>query len=139
VVQYNDGNYSIFIDPFHGGELLSADQCYDRAGMAIADPRVLAPVDKRQILFRMINNLRGIYFSRRAYAKALQVMDLLLNVSPEVADLHKQRALLHLQTREMRAARKDLERYLLLAPDAADRAEMEQQLKAVVRWLASLN
>ena len=38
--------------------------------MAIGDPRVLAPVDKRQILFRMINNLlRGIYFSRRRYAK----------------------------------------------------------------------
>jgi regulator of sirC expression with transglutaminase-like and TPR domain len=139
VVQYNDGLYSIFIDPFHGGELLSADQCYDRAGMAIADPRVLAPVDKRQILFRMINNLRGIYFSRRSYAKALQVMDLLIEVSPEIADLRKQRALLNLQTREMRAVRADLESYLRLAPEAADRAEMEQQLKVVIRWLASLN
>jgi regulator of sirC expression with transglutaminase-like and TPR domain len=139
VVQYNDGVYSTFIDPFHGGELLSADQCYDRAQMAIGDPRVLMPVDKRQILFRMINNLRGIYFSRRRYAKAMQVMDLLIEVSPQLAELRKQRAQLSLQTQDMRAARADMEAYLRLAPEAQDKAEMEAQLKSVVRWLASLN
>jgi regulator of sirC expression with transglutaminase-like and TPR domain len=139
VVQYNDGIYSTFIDPFHQGELLSADQCYDRAQMPIGDPRVLAPVDTRQILFRMINNLRGIYFSRRSYTKALQVMDLLIEVSPLLADLHKQRALLYLQMQQMKSARTDLESYLRLAPEAEDRAEIELQLKTVVRWLASLN
>jgi regulator of sirC expression with transglutaminase-like and TPR domain len=139
VVQYNDGVYSTFIDPFHQGELLSADQCYDRAQMPIGDPRVLAPVDTRQILFRMINNLRGIYFSRRSYTKALQVMDLLIEVSPLLADLHKQRALLYLQMQQMKSARTDLESYLRLAPEAEDRAEIELQLKTVVRWLASLN
>jgi regulator of sirC expression with transglutaminase-like and TPR domain len=139
VVQYNDGQYSTFIDPFHGGELLSADQCYDRAQMAIGDPRILAPVGNRQILFRMINNLRGIYFSRRKYAKALQVMDLLIEVSPQLAELRKQRAQLHLQTQDMRAARTDLQEYLRLSPDAEDREAIETQLKSVVRWLASLN
>jgi regulator of sirC expression with transglutaminase-like and TPR domain len=139
VVQYNDGQYSTFIDPFHGGELLSADQCYDRAQMAIGDPRVLAPVDNRQILFRMINNLRGIYFSRRKYAKALQVMDLLIDISPRLGDLRKQRAQLYLQMQEMRKARADLEEYLRMSPEAEDKEAIEDQLKSVVRWLASLN
>jgi regulator of sirC expression with transglutaminase-like and TPR domain len=139
VVQYNDGKYSTFIDPFHGGELLSADQCYDRAQMAIGDPRVLAPVDKRQIIYRMINNLRGIYFSRRRYAKAMQVMDLLIDVSPTLPDLRKQRAQLYLQMQDMRAARGDLETYLRLSPAAEDKETIEAQLKSVVRWLASLN
>lgn len=139
VVQYDDGQYSTFIDPYNGGALLSADQCFDLAQMSIGDARVLIPVDKRQILFRMINNLRGIYFSRRSYTKALQVMDLLIDATPELADHYKQRALLHLQMRRMRAARADIEKYLALAPDADDRAEMEQQLKAAVRWLAALN
>jgi regulator of sirC expression with transglutaminase-like and TPR domain len=138
-VQYNDGQYSTFIDPFHGGELLSADQCYDRAQMAIGDPKVLKPVDKRQILYRMINNLRGIYFSRRRYAKAMQVMDLLIEISPRLGDLRKQRAQLFLQMQDMRGARADLEEYLRLAPDAEDKEVMEAQLKSVVRWLASLN
>jgi regulator of sirC expression with transglutaminase-like and TPR domain len=107
--------------------------------MAIGDPRILAPVDKRQILFRMINNLRGIYFSRRKYAKALQVMDLLIDVSPRLAELRKQRAQLHLQTQDMRQARADLEEYLRLSPNADDKEAIEGQLKSVVRWLASLN
>jgi regulator of sirC expression with transglutaminase-like and TPR domain len=139
VVQYNDGLYSTFIDPFHDGELLSADQCYDRAHMAIGDPRVLVPVDNRQILFRMINNLRGIYFSRRRFAQAMQVMDLLVDVSPSLGDLRRQRAQLSIQMQNMRAARRDLEDYLRLAPDAADREEIESQLRSIARWSASLN
>ena len=139
IVQYNDGDYSTFIDPFHGGTLLRADQCYDLAQMTIGDPRVLAPVDKRQILFRMVNNLRGIYFSRRFYAKALEVMNLLIDVTPSLADHYKQRGLLHMQMRHMSLARGDIERYLALAPEAEDRAEMEQQVRAIVRWQASLN
>jgi regulator of sirC expression with transglutaminase-like and TPR domain len=139
VVQYNDGRYSTFIDPFHGGELLSADQCYDRAQMTIGDPRVLVPIDKKQILFRMINNLRGIYLSRRRYAKAMQVMDLLVDISPRLGDLRKQRAQLFLQMQDMRGARADLEEYLRLSPDADDKEAIESQLKSVVRWLASLN
>jgi regulator of sirC expression with transglutaminase-like and TPR domain len=139
VVRYDDGQYSTFIDPFHGGALLTADQCYDLARMTIGDPRVLAPVDNRQILFRMINNLRGIYFSRRAYAKALEVMDLLIEITPGLAGQYKQRGLLYLQTKQMRAAAADIRKYLELAPDAEDRAEMTAQLKQVVRWLAALN
>jgi len=139
LVQYNDGQYATFLDPFQGGALLSADQCYDMANLAIPDPRVLTPVDNRQILFRMINNLRAIYFSRRLYRKALQVMDLLIDATPRLADLYKQRAMVHLRIQQMGAARADLEKYLKMAPDAEDRKEMEAQLRTAVRWLASLN
>ena len=139
LVQYNDGHYATFIDPFQAGALLSADDCYEMASLKYPDPRVLEPVDKRHILFRMINNLRGIYFSRRLYRKALQVMDLLIDVSPELAEHYKQRAMLHTQLQQMGPARIDLERYLAMVPDAADREERKAQLRSAVRWLASLN
>jgi len=139
LVQYNDGHYATFIDPFQGGVLLSAEECYQMASVKHPDPRVLQPVDNRQILFRMINNLRGIYFSRRLYRKALQVMDLLVDATPELADHYKQRAMLHMQLQQMGAARADLERYLEMVPDAEDRAEREAQIRTAVRWLASLN
>jgi len=139
LVQYNDGQYATFIDPFQGGALLNADQCYEMASVKYPDPRVLQPVDNRQILFRMINNLRGIYFSRRLYRKALQIMDLLIDATPELADHYKQRAMLHFQIQQMGAAKADLERYLKMAPDAEDREERKGQLRAAIRWLASLN
>ena len=139
LVEYNDGQYATYIDPFQGGVLLSADECYRLAGVKYPDPRVLQPVDNRQILFRMLNNLRGIYFSRRLYRKALQVMDLLIEATPSLADHYKQRAMLHMQLQQMGAARADLERYLRMSPEAEDREEREQQLRTAVRWLASLN
>ena len=139
VVRYDDGQYATYIDPFQGGALLNADECYALASVKFPDPRVLQAVDNRQILFRMINNLRGIYFSRRLYRKALQVMDLLIDATPSVPDHYKQRAMLHFQLQQMGAARADLEHYLQMAPDAEDREEREQQLRAAIRWLASLN
>ena len=139
IVQYNDGKYATYIDPFQGGALLNAEDCYQLAGVKFPDPRVLQPVDNRQILFRMLNNLRGIYFSRRLYRKALQVMDLLIDAAPSVADHYKQRAMLHLRMQQMRAARADLEQYLKMSPEAEDREEREGQLRTAVRWLASLN
>jgi regulator of sirC expression with transglutaminase-like and TPR domain len=67
------------------------------------------------------------------------VMDLLIDVSPGIADHYKQRGLLYLQMKQMRAARADLQRYLQMSPEAPDRAEMEKQLLSVVRWMATLN
>jgi regulator of sirC expression with transglutaminase-like and TPR domain len=37
------------------------------------------------------------------------------------------------------AARNDLDRYLLLAPEAADRAEIEKRLRSVKNYQAGLN
>jgi regulator of sirC expression with transglutaminase-like and TPR domain len=144
LVQYDDGQFAVYIDPFHGGALLTAEECFRLARTATGadvppDPAFLAPVSKQQILLRMIRNLRAIYFSRRAYGKALQVLDLLLAACPESAGEYKQRSLVHQQLRNFRAARADLERYLELAPDSEDRADMEKQLRAIRQYLAGLN
>jgi regulator of sirC expression with transglutaminase-like and TPR domain len=138
VVEYDDGLYSTYIDPFHGGALLDAAGCYELAGTS-ENPAVLAHVNNRQILARMINNLRGIYFSRGAHRKGLQILDLLLEADPDSAEVVKQRAIAHLQMEQTRAAKADFERYLELAPTAPDRAQVEQQLTALKRWLVGMN
>ncbi len=139
VVKYEDNEYSAFIDPFHGGALLTENDCYELAQMPAPDPRVLAPVGKSQILTRMMNNLRGIYFSRQSYGKAVQVLDLLIGANPESADEYKQRGTVHLHNREMQAAKADLQKYLDLAPGASDRERIEGQIVSITRWLAMMN
>ena len=138
LVQYDDGLSSTYIDVFHGGRLLTAADCYGMAGSA-PDPSLLARANLRQILARMVNNLRGIYISRQAYKKALRTLDLWLEAFPDSADDFKQRALIHFQLDQMRAARVDFERYLELEPKAADREEIEKQLAALRRWLVGMN
>jgi regulator of sirC expression with transglutaminase-like and TPR domain len=138
LVEYNDGLASTYIDVFHGGRLLDAPDCYELAG-AKPDPALLARSGKGQILARMINNLRGIYFSRGAHRKSLQIINLLLEAYPDSAELYKHRGITHLRLEQTRAAKADFERYLELAPAAPDRESVEKQLASLARWLISMN
>jgi regulator of sirC expression with transglutaminase-like and TPR domain len=144
LVQYDDGEYSAFIDPFHAGKLLTGEDCRTLAreitGVDIAmEPAALGPVSNRYILVRMLNNLRSAYFKAKQYAKAAAVMDLLVEAFPENADYYKARGVARLHLRELRAAKGDLERYLQYSPEAEDRAEVTKQLEAIHRWLGRLN
>jgi regulator of sirC expression with transglutaminase-like and TPR domain len=138
IVQYDDGAFSTYIDVFHYGQLLDAEGCAELAGSA-ANPAMLARVDNRQILARMINNLRGIYFSREAHRKTLQILNLLLEAFPNSAEEYKQRGITHLKLEQTRAAKADLERYLDLAPDAPDRVAVEKHLASLTRWMVGMN
>ena len=139
VIQYDDGNYSTYIDPFHGGAILSPDDCYRLAQVEDENPRLLAPVCKRQIVMRMINNLRGIYFSQRSFEKAQEILNLLIEANPDSAEEYKQRGLVRLQMRQLLAGKRDLQKYLALNPQAPDKEEIQGQLHAVGKWLAALN
>src|SRR6266404_8616530 len=123
IVQYDDGLYSTYSDPFHSGALLDAAACYALAGTG-SNPAALARVNNRQIVARMVNNLRGVYFSRGAHRKTLQILNLLLDAVPDSAEEVKQRGITHLQLEQTRAAKADFERYLELAPNAPDRAQV---------------
>jgi regulator of sirC expression with transglutaminase-like and TPR domain len=138
LVEYNDGLSPTYIDVFHDGKLLTASDCYALAGVA-PDRALLARVGKGQIIARMINNLRGIYFSRGAHRKSLQILNLLLEGHPDSAELYKQRGATHLNLEQTRAAKADFERYLELAPAAPDREAVEKQLASLARWLISMN
>jgi regulator of sirC expression with transglutaminase-like and TPR domain len=144
LVQYDDGEFTAFIDPFHGGTLLTPAECYELARRSSGeqfpdDPALLARVTKPQILRRMINNLRSVYFFRRAHGKALKILNLLLAANPGSADEYKQRSVIQLGMKNYKGARDDLQKYLTLAPDAPDHAEMEKQLRAINRYIVGMN
>ncbi|HTA69012.1 MAG TPA: transglutaminase-like domain-containing protein [Bryobacteraceae bacterium] len=143
IVQYNDGKYSTFADPFHGGKLLTEEDCRVLArevGVDIAaEPSTLQPVSNRYILVRMLNNLRSSYFRSKNYRKAIQALDPLVEAFPSNAEYYKARGVARLQLREFRAAKADLEKYLKCSPEAEDKAEVTKQLEAIHRWLGRLN
>lgn len=144
IVSYHDGDTRHFIDPFYNGRLLSLTDCrklaLDTAGVDIGPgPDVLEPVTNRQILIRMLTNLKAIYIRGRALDKARQVLDLLIHAEPENADEYRTRGLIHVQQLKHRAAKADLETYLHLAPASPDRHQVEQQIVLIERWKAGLN
>ena len=134
--------FSAYIDPFHSGRLLSADDCRqlarERTG-SDADATAFAPVGARYILVRMLNNLRSAYFRGKQFEKMVAVTDLLLEGFPENAGYYKARGFARLRMRQFRGAQSDLEMYLKYAPDVEDRPQVTQQLGAIHRWLGRVN
>jgi regulator of sirC expression with transglutaminase-like and TPR domain len=144
LVRCDEGESTIFLDPFHGGVRRTPNECYALArqasGVSIpGNPSMLAPVTHRQIVLRMLNNLRTVYLNRHNYRRALRVFDFLLQAYPDSPDLYKQRAAVHSRLEDLSAARADYQRCLELAPEASDRSETEQRLQSVQQRLASLN
>jgi regulator of sirC expression with transglutaminase-like and TPR domain len=139
LVRYDDPGYSVIIDPFHGGAIRDAAECCQLTQTESLDAGMLEPVDKRHIAMRLINNLRAIYFARREAGKALQIIDLLIEASPESADEHKQRAVALLQQQRIPEAFAAFKHYLELSPGAPDRERIEEQIRNIAFWMASRN
>jgi regulator of sirC expression with transglutaminase-like and TPR domain len=144
IVAYEDASARYWIDPFNRGRILSFADCSALAkqtsGVDLrANPAVLAPVTKRQILVRMLSNLKSIYLRGQAFEKARQVLDLLIEAMPEYAEEYRHRGLIHLRQMNHRAAKIDLETYLRLEPHAPEREQVEKQLLLIERWKAGLN
>jgi regulator of sirC expression with transglutaminase-like and TPR domain len=144
IVAYEDREARYWIDPFHQGRMLSFADCSALAKQAAGvdlrlNPAVLSPVAKRQILVRMLSNLKAIYLRGEAFEKARQVLDLLIDAMPEYAEEYRHRGIVHLRQLNHRAAKADLETYLRLEPNAPEREQVQKQLLLIERWKAGLN
>jgi regulator of sirC expression with transglutaminase-like and TPR domain len=144
LVKYSDRTQEIFLDPFNCGEILTREDCARRMSELFGDSqpfseRMLASATPREILFRMLNNLKAIYLKAHAYDKGLAMVDMMLMVQPEDLDQYRDRGLLHLQLRQFEAATKDLNHYLKVVPDSEDKEEIEEHLKELKRIRAMMN
>lgn len=138
------GEPGVFVDAFHGGRLLDAGDCEDLlevlSGGALAfEPRFLEPVAKRDVVVRMLRNLKGAYVRRRELGLAVRAVDRVLALDPDALLELRDRGLLWGQLGVWPRAVADLERYLDAAPDAPDRDEVARRLERARSGLWSLN
>jgi len=134
----------IIIDAFNRGRVLTVADCHSRLneiyrGELEFKPEFLHPVTRREILARMLNNLRQIYFNQRDFRKGLRVLDLLLVLPPRSAEMLRERALVRLNLDQYLGAAQDLANYLKLCPDAPDAEDVHETLDMVRQLLARLN
>jgi regulator of sirC expression with transglutaminase-like and TPR domain len=122
----------IFVDAFHGGEMLSAEECVARyrarTGGRDLDRRHLAGVPARQILARMLQNLKRTYLERKDDVRAWWVLDRILLVSPGQLEATRDRGLVGARLGVAAAAERDLEAYLARSGSATDAAEVRRVL-----------
>ena len=141
----------LIIDPFHGGALLSDQDCrlllQARVGPEVAFSKsLLAPATRPQIIVRMLLNLKRIYVHMRSFPQARDVTELLLAVTPSALSELRDRGLLAYHLNDLSRALRDLQTYLKIASmgeiDEETREEHQQiweHVKTLRRRVASLN
>src|SRR3954452_1409522 len=74
---YDTDGHEVLLDPFNRAGILTPDDCQSLldgiySGSLPLQPEFLHTVTRRQMLTRMLNNLRGVYTSQRDFKRALQ-------------------------------------------------------------------
>lgn len=141
---YDVDGHSILIDAFERGSIVTEDDCRQKldniySGQVALQPEFLLPVTRRQMLTRMLNNLRSIYLSQRDFRRAVQVVDLILVIYPRSPEDMKQRAVLRYNLNDYRGALSDFEEYIKMSPDASDAEEIRQTALSLRRSMAMMN
>lgn len=144
VVSAKVGGDFVLLDPFSGGAVLTREAAHKVVARAVGRSVRLteasfAPCSRRQILARMLSNLKAVYVSRREWGKALETIDHLLIVEEESPSHRRDRGSVLVKLGHFHRGVADWERYLGEHPDASDAEVVRQQLRRVREGLAALN
>ena len=144
LVKHVDENDEILLDPFHAGRLLSEDDCFRMIlqmyqGNLVFQRSYLNAVSKKQILVRMLQNLKGIYARAGDHYKTLSVIERVQLITPEASAEIRDRGLVYAALERFNLAITDLETYLRREPQANDTDTIKKKLNELKQRRAWLN
>lgn len=141
LVKVNLPEGQVVIDPFSGQSLSREElserlEPYKRRNGLVDDFDVpvglylqAAPV--RDILARMLRNLKEIHRTQEDWLRLIAVLDRLLVLQPDAWVEYRDRGLAWVEMGDLRLATQDLEIYVANAEDALDRDEISERLNAL--------
>ena len=119
---------AVVLDPFSRGASLGFDDLKKRLRNVdhVAEPSrsvvaaMLTAASNRDMLVRLLRNLKSIYTQQKAWLKALSISDLIIFATPDLAEEYRDRGMFYLNLECFRAALFDLQAYLKMLPSAKD-------------------
>jgi regulator of sirC expression with transglutaminase-like and TPR domain len=144
IVSASVGNRAVLLDPFHGGGLLTPTSAAEVAVRAVGRPVKIedahwTPCTRRQIVVRMLRNLKTIYARQKDWSRALGVIDRLLLIDPDAPTHLRDRGTVLVKAGQLWAGATEWERYLSRHPAAQDAESFRQELRRVRQELGSRN
>lgn len=147
LVKFATDEGDVVLDPFAGGMPLSEEDLIERLHETVGDETaadtslglLLGAAGKKEILVRMLRNLKVVYLQRDEYDRALTAMNRILTIEPDLAEEIRDRGNIFERLECFRAAAIDLQRYLRLCPDAADAQDVRRRVIALEHAAARLN
>jgi regulator of sirC expression with transglutaminase-like and TPR domain len=137
LVRLSEGRERVIIDPYHRGQICGAAELRDLLKAATGRESELLPehhaaASDRDVLLRLQNNLKARLLQAQDTQRALMVLETMLMLAPDLAELWYEAGMLHRHLGNMRAAAAALEQYVVRAADGAARhqaAAILQQLR----------
>lgn len=139
---------AVIIDPFDQGRSLSREALSERLapyvephGLSVAEtlPHFLQAASPREMLARLLRNLKILHAQTNDAELGLAVAHRLVLLLPEVAEERRDRGLLYASLDCPRAALDDLQAYRSAAPDAADAGAIDAQMAVIRQAVGRLN
>ncbi len=137
LVRFRGDTVDLLIDPYDGGTLRFQDQSQellDRVygGMVRVNESFLKMAGPREMLVRLLTNLKSIYLNVQDHKRALAAVDRILLIRPIAAGEIRDKGVILARMGRNQEALEQLEAYLNVAPQANDSQrilEMVSQLR----------
>ncbi len=144
IVKASDATHDILIDPFHGGRILSIEDCQilvqQVTGTAIeASALTVSALPLGLMVQRMLNNLRSIYQNREDWPRSIRIMERLRLLSPNDVVLRRDLGLFFLRLGQPGKAIDHLRCYIESAQEAEDLDKVKTALRGALKALAQWN
>jgi len=146
MVKVNLPNGQVVIDPFTGQSLSREDlserlEPYKRRQGLVDDYDVpvglyLQPAGARDILTRLLRNLKEIHRTQEDWLRLISVQDRLLVLLPDAWEEYRDRGLAWAEMGDPRQAVNDLEIYVAHTDDSLDRDAIERRMQELRRALS---
>ncbi len=138
IVRYEGEAIRLLADPYQEGAIRFEDEAQSLLDQVSGGSLPLAPThlrsaDRRDILVRLLTNLKAVYLNQRDDAKALAAIERILIIKPDAAEEIRDHALALTRLGRDHEALPGLHEYLRLAPDADDRTRIELLLEHIAR------
>jgi len=134
----------LLLDPYKRGMMVHEEDCRQMllestGGRLSYDPALTASVGKRDVVARLLHNLKGAYLRAGDDAQALAAVERLLVLAPDDREEIRDRGLLLFRMQKYGPALDSLNAYLEGAPESADRETIEGHVRTLRQLLSSLN
>jgi regulator of sirC expression with transglutaminase-like and TPR domain len=134
LVRYDGEALKLLVDPFQGGLVRFEDEAQSLldhvyGGSVLMQSEYLRKADRRDILVRMLENLKGNYLNARDDERALSAIERILILQPDSPDHLRDAGIVLTRLGRIDDAAAALQQYLAIAPDAADRERIRLLLE----------
>jgi regulator of sirC expression with transglutaminase-like and TPR domain len=144
LVKHKGEYLETFIDPFEGGQILTETALADKLEKLFQQPVSMQPefireLTNKEILARVLRNLKQLYFKQKEYQQAIRVGERITWLQPDFAQDYRDLGYLYYQVESYGQSLTAFQKYLNLADHPPDEQEIERNIQVVTQQVARLN